>query len=75
MPAVSDRPVLFLDIDGTLIPFAARPRSAARRLPPPADEANPLLDRLDANDGSRLLALGLTDRDFQTIRRWLAVES
>jgi hypothetical protein len=58
---VSD-PVVFLDIDGPLIPLRARPlrhepghhRAAARA----SDErGNPLLDRLDPNDGLRLLAL------------------
>jgi hypothetical protein len=43
--------LLFLDVDGTLLPFAPR-RMVAR----PSD--NPLLDRLDPADGSRLRALG-----------------
>jgi hypothetical protein len=43
--------LLFLDVDGTLLPFAPRVRSA------PAGD-NPLLARLDPADGSRLRALG-----------------
>jgi hypothetical protein len=42
--------LLFLDVDGTLLPFAPRVRSSA-----PSD--NPLLKRLDPADGSRLRAL------------------
>jgi hypothetical protein len=52
-------PLVFLDVDGPLIPFAARPGG---RRPPGADalaeEGNPLLDRLDPEDGRRLLGLG-----------------
>ncbi|SNT65794.1 hypothetical protein SAMN05421812_1272 [Asanoa hainanensis] len=54
---MNERPLVFLDVDGPLIPFRARPTAYARR---PADEAtgNPLLERLDPADGERLLALG-----------------
>ncbi|MFY1654629.1 HAD domain-containing protein [Solwaraspora sp. WMMB762] len=58
MPA--DRPYVFLDVDGVLIPFAAR---ATGRSPSPHVAAdgeaigNPLLERLDPEDGRRLLAL------------------
>jgi hypothetical protein len=45
--------LLFLDVDGTLLPFAPRIRSTQ-----PGD--NPLLDRLDPADGTRLRALGCT---------------
>lgn len=63
MLASADRPLIFLDVDGPLIPFRARP---ALRRPPPGDLAepvpgelgNPLVDRLDPADGRRLLALG-----------------
>jgi hypothetical protein len=59
-----DRPIVFLDVDGTLIPFRARP--PGRSVPVPtvlsasAGDAseNPLLDRLDPADGRRLLGLG-----------------
>lgn len=80
----ADRPLVFLDVDGPLIPFRAR-RPAPRGKPapshppaapavhpslrsgaPPAGNAvrpggeggNPLLGRLDPEDGRRLLALG-----------------
>jgi hypothetical protein len=57
-----DRPVLFLDVDGTLIPFRARPagRALAFNDVPGWAEApgNPLMDRLDPADGRRLRALG-----------------
>jgi hypothetical protein len=58
-----NQPFIFLDVDGTLIPFRARPTRQDRPLggavAEPLDGAgNPLLDRLDANDGRRLLALG-----------------
>jgi hypothetical protein len=43
--------LLFLDVDGTLLPFAARSRVAK-------PSGNPLLDRLDPLDGVRLRALG-----------------
>ncbi|MET0416688.1 MAG: HAD domain-containing protein [Actinoplanes sp.] len=56
------RPLLFLDVDGPLIPFRAR--SAGRTLAMSdvvvSAEApgNPLMDRLDPEDGRRLLELG-----------------
>lgn len=46
-------PLLFLDVDGTLLPFARRLRVPAGR-----SGGNPLLDRLDPGDGARLQALG-----------------
>ena len=57
------RALVFLDVDGPLIPFRARP---AQRRPPsrgPAgpvhvESGNPLMDRLDPADGRRLLGLG-----------------
>jgi len=53
---------VFVDVDGTLIPFRARPVESARvasRSIESADDAlgNPLLGRLDPEDGRRLLAL------------------
>ena len=60
---LGDDPIVFLDVDGTLIPFRARPAGSvpvAAHGRAPADDAsgNPLLDRLDRADGGRLLALG-----------------
>ncbi|MEW2101770.1 HAD domain-containing protein [Streptomyces cellulosae] len=55
MSASAERPLLFLDVDGPLIPFGAP------HPPPPAataDDGNPLLARLDPALGARLLALG-----------------
>ena len=63
MPGRADRPLVFLDVDGTLIPLRARPvrvegsvsgtNAVAVSCP-----GNPLLDRIDPDDGRRLLALG-----------------
>ncbi|WP_328494948.1 hypothetical protein OHS59_20975 [Streptomyces sp. NBC_00414] len=71
MTGSAGRPVLFLDVDGPLIPFGP---SAGSRLPgPPASDSagrpapapsivpasgNPLLGRLDPTVGPRLSALG-----------------
>lgn len=54
-----NRPLLFLDVDGPLIPFRARSIAVSDRVGP-ADDApgNPLLDRLDPVDGRRLSGLG-----------------
>ncbi|SRR5258706_817324 len=57
------RPSIFLDVDGPLITFKARPVGHDRSLGtvptgPLEVDGNPLLDRLDAGDGRRLLALG-----------------
>ncbi|MBL7252775.1 HAD domain-containing protein [Paractinoplanes lichenicola] len=46
-------PLIFVDVDGTLIPFKARHLQGV-----PAELGNPLLERLDPQDGPRLLALG-----------------
>ena len=51
MPLPPPRPLLFLDVDGPLIPFG----EAARE--PLTHEGNPLLGRLDPAVGPRLLAL------------------
>ncbi|MFE0331709.1 HAD domain-containing protein [Streptomyces sp. NPDC058960] len=54
------RPILFLDVDGPLIPFG----SSSGRMEAPAsdslmsfDQGNPLLERLDPGLGPRLMAL------------------
>lgn len=55
----ADQPIVFLDVDGMLIPLRARPAgSAPVRVPVQDVPGNPLLDRLDPADGPRLLALG-----------------
>jgi Swiss Army Knife RNA repair-like protein len=63
MSGVDDKTIVFLDVDGTLLPFRARPAETARMQAsggPDADEAhgNPLLERLDPADGPKLQALG-----------------
>ncbi|QLQ40408.1 HAD domain-containing protein [Micromonospora robiginosa] len=63
MPGLTHRPLIFLDVDGPLIPFRARPDGRRSSLSgagtqPPERTGNPLLDRLDPRDGRRLLALG-----------------
>ncbi|MFU8874451.1 HAD domain-containing protein [Micromonospora sp. SL4-19] len=63
MAGLANSPLLFVDVDGPLIPFKARPVSRERSLgdavvQPLGGTGNPLLDRLDPDDGRRLLALG-----------------
>ncbi|WP_037859737.1 HAD domain-containing protein [Streptomyces sp. NRRL S-340] len=53
MTSAAEPPVLFLDVDGPLVPFGASYGS-----PTSVDQGNPLLDRLDPRTGWRLLALG-----------------
>lgn len=59
MPDFVERPLLFLDVDGPLIPFGPRPAGCPhrQRAAGPIESANPLLTRLDPDDGPRLLAL------------------
>ena len=54
------RPLVFLDVDGPLIPFAARGEASPydEASPQAADGGNPLLGRLRVADGRRLLGLG-----------------
>ena len=59
----AERPIVFLDVDGPLIPFRARPawrRDPVSDLAAPLHHAsgNPLVDRLDPADGRRLVGLG-----------------
>ncbi|MYT26147.1 hypothetical protein GTW69_38755 [Streptomyces sp. SID7760] len=58
-PAPAPLPVLFLDIDGPLIPFGATSRDLPDGYPTygARPEANPLVARLDPALGTRLLAL------------------
>ncbi|WP_144127157.1 HAD domain-containing protein [Catellatospora sichuanensis] len=56
MPGSVDRPLLFLDVDGPLIPFGGSTPQPARS-EPPHDDAHPLLARLDPEHGRLLSAL------------------
>jgi hypothetical protein len=63
MPGLSDRTLIFLDVDGLLItfrpPLAGRDRASGLAVAGPATVGgNPLLDRLHPDDGRRLLELG-----------------
>lgn len=60
----TQRPLLFLDVDGPLIPFGATPQQYPDGYPtyeagpgPLAADANPLLARIDPRHGPRLTAL------------------
>ncbi|MFB8206879.1 hypothetical protein [Streptomyces sp. NPDC056010] len=63
MTAPAPLPLLFLDVDGPLIPFGARP-GGHRTYPmgpvPPGAAAHPLLARVDPSLGPRLGALPCT---------------
>jgi hypothetical protein len=59
-------PILFLDVDGPLLPFGREARPAAQAAGP-----DPYLARLDPTVGPRLAALGLGDEDFAALGRWL----
>ncbi|QXE36141.1 hypothetical protein KQY30_19750 [Streptomyces sp. GMY02] len=62
--AAAQRPLLFLDVDGPLIPFGATPRERPDGYPTyrtsrevAAADANPLLARINPEYGPRLMAL------------------
>src|SRR4051794_2928516 len=55
------RPILFLDVDGPLIPFgssSSRLQAPVSRSQMSLDQGNPLLGRLDPGLGARPMALG-----------------
>ncbi|MEU2598417.1 HAD domain-containing protein [Streptomyces hirsutus] len=61
MTSMTERPFLFLDVDGPLIPFgssAGHLRTAAVGSLTSPERGNPLLKRLDPGLGARLMALG-----------------
>ncbi|OQR65071.1 hypothetical protein B6E66_05715 [Streptomyces maremycinicus] len=71
MTRPAERPLLFLDVDGPLIPFGTppgHPRTAASDVPTRTDQGNPLLERLDPGIGARLLAL---DCDLVWATTWM----
>ncbi|MFF8512329.1 hypothetical protein ACF064_30065 [Streptomyces sp. NPDC015492] len=55
-----ETPLLFLDVDGPLIPFGASGREYPVYAPPPPPSVSPLLTRLDPAQGPRLAALPYT---------------
>jgi hypothetical protein len=56
-PGTSERPLLFLDVDGPLLPFGLPPEQYPVFPGPAGEGVTPLLARLDPGHGARLLAL------------------
>ncbi|WP_240634728.1 MULTISPECIES: hypothetical protein [Streptomyces] len=76
MTGFVQRPLLFLDVDGPLIPFGAGPELYPHGYPtyrtgprPQAAEANPLLARINPAHGPRLAALAC---DLVWATTWMA---
>ena len=59
MTGLASRPLLFLDVDGPLIPFGGTPKQyqSWQAAPAPEADANPLLARINRGHGVRLRAL------------------
>lgn len=59
MTGSTQRPLLFLDVDGPLIPFGAAPQQYPTypAISPPQAETNPLLARINPDHGTRLMTL------------------
>ncbi|NUW35797.1 hypothetical protein HTZ77_30900 [Nonomuraea sp. SMC257] len=59
MTGSAQRPLLFLDVDGPLIPFGAPSQHylTYQTVSPPQAEANPLLARINPDHGARLKTL------------------
>ncbi|MEU6006928.1 HAD domain-containing protein [Streptomyces sp. NPDC047453] len=61
MTSAAERPILFLDVDGPLIPFGSSSgqlQAVTSGSPTSRAQGNPLLERLDPGIGPRLMALG-----------------
>ncbi|WP_093797100.1 hypothetical protein [Streptomyces sp. Wb2n-11] len=72
MTGSAQRPLLFLDVDGPLIPFGAMPQrypNWATGPDPLGAEANPLLTRISPEHGPRLAALS---REMAWATTWMA---
>lgn len=71
MTGPASRPLLFLDVDGPLIPFGGAPQQykSYQGAPAPEADANPLLTRIDPQHGPRLRALAC---DLVWATTWMA---
>ncbi|WP_405812704.1 MULTISPECIES: HAD domain-containing protein [unclassified Streptomyces] len=71
MTGSAERPILFLDVDGPLIPFGGTGQYPTYQTAsePPGSEAHPLLTRIDPQHGLRLTALSC---DLVWATTWMA---